>query len=80
VEKVQLTSTEFRLLEHLMEGPGQAHSVNELLEVVWQYPPGTGDPDLVRAHIRNLRSKLEKDPSAPIYLHTIHGIGYMVKG
>ena len=76
---IQLTTTEFRLLQYLMEEPDTAHSVHDLLDAVWQYPPGTGDPDLVRAHIRNLRAKLEPDSRQPRYIHTIHGVGYMVK-
>jgi DNA-binding response OmpR family regulator len=76
---IQLTSTEYRLLNHLMRHPNKAHSVRDLLTVVWQYPPGTGDPDLVRAHIRNLRAKLEPDSGNPIYVHTIHGVGYMIR-
>jgi DNA-binding response OmpR family regulator len=76
---VQLTSTEYRLLEHLMIQPNRAHSVRELLDAVWHYPHGTGDPDLVRAHIRNLRTKIEIDSGTPEYIHTIHGVGYMIK-
>jgi DNA-binding response OmpR family regulator len=78
-EHIQLTSTEFRLLEHLMTQPNRAHSVRELLDAVWHYPHGTGDPDLVRAHIRNLRTKIEIDTQAPQYIQTIHGVGYMIK-
>lgn len=77
---VQLTSTEFRLLHYLMGNPNRAHSVYDLLTEVWQYPAGSGDPDLVRAHIRNLRRKIEPDTQQPIYIHTIHGVGYMVRG
>lgn len=77
--RVQLTSTEYRLLQYLVSAAGHAHSVRDLLDAVWQYPPGTGDADLVRAHIRNLRTKIEPDSSAPIYLVTIHGVGYMVR-
>lgn len=76
---IQLTSTEYRLLHHLMSAPDQAHSVRDLLDKVWEYPSGAGDPDLVRAHIRNLRAKLEPDSSQPDFIHTIHGVGYMVK-
>jgi DNA-binding response OmpR family regulator len=79
VRNVQLTSTEFRLLHYLMQWPNTAHSVHDLLDAVWEYPPGTGDPDLVRAHIRNLRAKLEPDTASPRYIQTIHGIGYMIK-
>jgi two-component system response regulator RpaA len=78
-QNIQLTSTEFRLLEHLMTQPNRAHSVRDLLDAVWHYPHGTGDPDLVRAHIRNLRTKIEVDSSTPEYIHTIHGVGYMVR-
>ena len=76
---IQLTSTEYRLLEHLMTQPNRAHSVRELLDAVWHYPHGTGDPDLVRAHIRNLRTKIEEDTRTPHYIQTIHGVGYMIK-
>jgi DNA-binding response OmpR family regulator len=79
IENIQLTSTEFRLLHYLMETPNVAHSVHDLLDAVWQYPRGTGDPDLVRAHIRNLRAKIEPDSAEPTYIQTIHGVGYMVK-
>lgn len=80
LKNIQLTSTEYRLLHYLMAGPNRAHSVRDLLDAVWQYPTGAGDPDLVRAHIRNLRAKLEPDSRYPVYIHTIHGVGYMVKG
>lgn len=79
-DTIQLTSTEYRLLSYLMASPGQAHSVHDLLDAVWEYPAGTGDPDLVRAHIRNLRAKIEPDTSKPCYIQTIHGVGYMVRG
>ena len=62
-----------------MTQPNRAHSVRELLDAVWHYPHGTGDPDLVRAHIRNLRAKIEMDTRTPQYIHTIHGVGYMIK-
>ena len=75
---IQLTSTEYRLLEHLMRHAGEVHSVDELLEVVWDYPPGTGDPNLVRSHIRNLRQKLEPDASDPRFVQTVHGLGYII--
>ena len=75
-ETIQLTTTEFRLLQHLMEKPNQAHNVQDLLDSVWDYPRGTGDPDLVRAHIRNLRTKIEPNPRNPTYIQTIHGVGY----
>ncbi|MCC6612156.1 MAG: response regulator transcription factor [Anaerolineae bacterium] len=74
---IQLTSTEHRLLRYLMEHPNQALSPSHLLQAVWEYPPNTGDPDLVRAHVRNLRAKIERD-GARKYVRTIHGVGYMI--
>ena len=75
----QLTSTEYRLLHYLMTHANQALSPGHLLEAVWEYPPNTGDPDLVRAHIRNLRAKIETVPDRH-YIRTIHGVGYMISG
>jgi DNA-binding response OmpR family regulator len=74
---VQLTSTEHRLLRYLMEHPNQALSPGHLLQSVWEYPPNTGDPDLVRAHVRNLRAKIEQ-ANGRKYIRTIHGVGYMI--
>lgn len=77
-QMVQLTSTEHRLLRYMMEHPSQALSPSHLLEAVWGYPPNTGDPDLVRAHIRNLRAKIEELSGMGRFIKTIHGVGYMV--
>lgn len=77
-EPIQLTSTEHRLLRYLMEHTNQALSPSHLLEAVWGYPPNTGDPDLVRAHIRNLRSKLDMLKQNIQFIKTIHGVGYMI--
>ncbi len=77
--RIQLTSTEHRLLRYLMENPNRALSPGHLLQAVWEYPPNTGDPDLVRAHVRNLRAKIEKNTERR-YIRTIHGVGYMISG
>jgi DNA-binding response OmpR family regulator len=74
---VQLTATEHRLLRYFLENMDQALSLSHLLQAVWEYPENTGDPDLVRAHVRNLRAKIEKDPERK-YIRTIHGVGYMI--
>lgn len=76
-ESIQLTSTEHRLLRYLLDNVDQVLSLSQLLQNVWEYPPNTGDPDLVRAHIRNLRAKIEKKYKQK-YIRTIHGVGYMV--
>jgi DNA-binding response OmpR family regulator len=77
-QPIQLTLTEHRLLRYLMEHPNQALSAGHLLQAVWAYPPDVGDQDLVRAHIRNLRFKLEPGSKEPRYIRTVHGVGYMI--
>lgn len=74
---IPLTATEHRLLRHFMENLDQVLSLAHLLQQVWEYPADAGDPDLVRAHVRNLRSKIELDPNRK-YIRTVHGVGYMM--
>ena len=76
-EIIHLTSTECRLLRYMLEHIDQTLSLAHLLQAVWDYPEDIGDPDLVRAHVRNLRVKIEKDPQRK-YIHTVHGVGYMI--
>ena len=75
---VELTPTEFQLLEHLCSHPSVRHTASSLLQDLWQYPAGTGDTALVRNHIRNLRRKIEADPDRPAIILSYHGRGYMV--
>lgn len=74
--EVLLTNVQFDLLYHLMINAGQIFTTQQLLQDVWNYPPNTGSPELVRAHIRNLREKIEPVPSRPRYVRTIQGHGY----
>jgi DNA-binding response OmpR family regulator len=61
-----------------MQNANKPQSPVHLLEAVWDYPPQTGDPDLVRAHVRNLRSKLSK-AAGERYIETVHGVGYIIE-
>jgi DNA-binding response OmpR family regulator len=77
---VILTPVEFELLSHLMKYPGEIFSSERLLQEVWGYPAGTGDPALVRMHVRNLRTKIEpKGAEEPIYIRTIVRRGYTIR-
>lgn len=79
--QVLLTPVEFDLLSHLMEHPGEIFSSERLLHEVWGYPQGTGDPALVRMHIRNLRAKIEpENANKPTYIRTVMRRGYTVRG
>ena len=73
---VALTPTEFKLLRHFMENPGQTFSSEQLLDEVWKYPPGVGSLDVVRIYIKRLRDKIEKNPQDPQYIVTMAGHGY----
>jgi len=71
-----LTNVQFDLLYHLMSHADQVFNSQQLLQDVWDYPRDTGSPELVRAHIKNLREKIEPQPSSPIYIVTVQGHGY----
>jgi two-component system, OmpR family, response regulator RpaA len=75
-----LTPTECELLAYLMRRPNEVLSTARLLEEIWEYPPGVGDPALVRMHVRNLREKLETDSSQPRWIETIGRQGYTIRG
>ncbi|GAV22188.1 response regulator transcription factor [Carboxydothermus pertinax] len=75
---VDLTPTEFKLLEALMKNPGKVFSRLELLE----YALGEayeGYERSIDTHISNLRKKIEKDPANPEYIQTVFGVGYKLK-
>ncbi len=78
-EQVLLTPVEFQLLEYLMRHSGQVISVQELLEAVWKYYPGTGDPALVRMYVRKVRAKIEPNPKEPIFLQSVPRHGYLIR-
>jgi DNA-binding response OmpR family regulator len=73
---VALTPVQFDLVYHLMIHAGEVFSTYELLRDVWDYPYDTGSPDLVRVHVKNLRQRMEPDPSNPHYIRTVPGHGY----
>ncbi len=74
----ELTAIEHQLLYYLMLHAGKPQSVEQLLQNVWEYPAGTGDPALVYAHIKNLRRKFEPQPETPQYILNIRGSGYFI--
>ncbi len=75
---VPLTKTEFRLLCELADNAGIVLSREQLLELVWGYEY-LGDGRLVDAHVRRLRTKVERDPSNPELIVTVRGLGYRLE-
>ncbi|PWW60264.1 response regulator transcription factor [Actinokineospora spheciospongiae] len=74
-EEIHLTLTEFRLLCELAENPGRVLSRTALLDRVWDRGY-FGDERIVDVHVRRLRTKIERDPSAPAVVITVRGLGY----
>jgi DNA-binding response OmpR family regulator len=74
-QQVDLTPSEFDLLVTLMEAPGRVFSRLELLEHL-QGSAYEGYERTIDVHIRNLRTKIESDPSNPRYIETLYGVGY----
>ncbi|MCR3747598.1 response regulator transcription factor [Lentzea californiensis] len=72
---VSLAPTELRLLLELSSSPGRVLSRQQLLGSVWDQGY-LGDSRLVDACVQRLRSKIEDDPAAPVYVQTVRGFGY----
>ena len=74
-DEIPLTVTEFRLLYELARHVGQVLTRDQLLELVWGYTY-LGDSRLVDVHVQRLRTKIEEDPSHPLLILTVRGVGY----
>ena len=74
-ELLRLTAKEFDLLFFLASNPRQVFSRDQLMGRVWGYESAV-DTGTVTVHVRRLRSKIERDPSAPEHLETVWGVGY----
>ena len=77
-QPVLLTPTEMRLLECLMRNVGTTVTREALIEHIWGYD-FLGDSNRVEVYVARLRKKIESDPSAPEFLHTIRGLGYVFR-
>jgi DNA-binding response OmpR family regulator len=72
---VDMTRKEFAVLQLLASRAGEVVTRDQLLDEVWGYEsyPVSRTVD---NHVAALRAKLEKDPSDPVYIQTVHGVGY----
>jgi DNA-binding response OmpR family regulator len=76
---INLTPTEFRLLQVLIQEPGRAFSRLDLLEQAFGYDY-EGLERTIDVHIMNLRKKIEPEPGRPRYVVTVPGLGYRFEG
>ncbi|MBK8051633.1 MAG: response regulator transcription factor [Anaerolineales bacterium] len=74
-ELVHLTPIEYQLLRTLISAPDRPVSKEDLFQSVWGYNMA-GGTNLVEVAMRRLREKIEDDPSNPVYLLTVRGVGY----
>jgi len=73
-EKVPLSSKEFEVLAYLVTHAGKALSPETIYSDVWRNQ--FGDITAVAVYVQRLRKKIEKDPASPVFIETVHGMGY----
>ncbi|WMM26893.1 response regulator transcription factor [Tissierella sp. MB52-C2] len=77
-KEIELTPTEYAIAKIFIENPGRAFKRDEILNQVWGYD-FIGDSKIVDVNIRRLRAKIEDNPSEPMFIQTVWGIGYRWK-
>lgn len=77
--EIELTPIEFSMMKMFMENENKAFSRDEILNTVWS-KSYFGDMKTVDVHVRRIREKIEDDPSNPLIIETVWGIGYRLKG
>jgi DNA-binding response OmpR family regulator len=75
-EEVNLTATEFKLLELLFKNKGKVLTKEILLQKIWDNNGNFVDENTLSVNIRRLRKKIEQDTKNPKYIETVFGIGY----
>src|SRR6266498_1581075 len=77
-KSIHLTAKEFAMLRLMAEAEGEPVSREKFLDAVWGYTafPTTRTVD---NHVASLRAKLEKNPDAPRWIKTVHGVGYKLE-
>lgn len=73
--EIELTYTEFEMLLLLAQNAWIVFSKEQIYDRVWK-GPYYGDYNIVMSHIRNIREKIEDNPSKPVYIQTVWGVGY----
>jgi two-component system, OmpR family, alkaline phosphatase synthesis response regulator PhoP len=76
---IDLTPTEWAILQTLMEHPGHAFTRLQLIEQALGYSYD-GFERAIDSHIKNLRKKIEVDPNRPAHIETVFGVGYRLRG
>jgi two-component system response regulator RegX3 len=77
-QKIPLSAKEYGCLAYLTEHPGKPLSPEAIYAGVWKN--SYGDLTTVAVYIQRLRKKIEEDPANPVYIETVHGMGYRFNG
>jgi two-component system response regulator RegX3 len=77
-ESVSFPLKEFELLEFLMRNAGRVLTRMQLIDRVWG-SDYVGDTKTLDVHIKRLRSKIEADPTNPVIIQTVRGLGYKME-
>ncbi len=72
---INLTSSEYKLLQALMVSPGRVYSRGELLRHFYDHEEAVTER-VIDVHINKLRQKIESDPAHPLFIETVRGFGY----
>ncbi|GAB2483400.1 two-component sensory transduction protein RegX [Luteococcus sediminum] len=78
-EPIRLALKEFELLELLLRNSGRVMTRGQLIDRVWG-ADYVGDTKTLDVHVKRLRAKIESDPSNPVLLVTVRGLGYKLEG
>ena len=73
--EINVTCIEFEILYLLARNPGRVFSKEQIYDFVWK-ESYSGDYNIVMSYIRNIREKIEDNPSKPVYIQTVWGAGY----
>lgn len=76
-KEINLTPTEYKILELLCKNRNIVFSVEQIYENIWRNKYAVGDTSIM-VHITKLRRKIEKDPKSPEYIKTVWGVGYKI--
>ena len=74
---ISITPTDWKLLMAFIEHPHHILSRKQLLERLWDSNTDYVDENAVAVNIRRLREKIEPDPSNPVYIKNVRGLGYV---
>lgn len=77
-QSIELTKTELRILELLMENRGRILTKQQIFDYAWE-GDYIADDNTIMVHISNLRAKIEENPKSPRILKTVKGLGYKIE-